>query len=98
MASFGADVEEMHAAAVRLGSVVTTLQDEGHGSFDASSLGLPAAVSALERFVSNWSHGRTEIVQGVRALQQGLAGSATNYARVDTALAREWMPTSEPAP
>jgi hypothetical protein len=85
MPAFQADTDQMTSVAARLTGVVNSLNSEAHGGFDAGAFGHPDAVSALQEFVSNWSHGRSEISTGVSTAQQNLVGSAGNYNAVDNA-------------
>ncbi len=73
--------------ASRLSSVVSALQEEGHGSFDCSGLGDSEAVAAMQAFVSGWSHGRSEIVSGVDEVRTALKGAADNYRGTDQGMA-----------
>ena len=77
----------MDGLASRLSSVISSLGEEGHGSFDCSALGDPEAVSAMESFVSGWSHGRSEIVSGIETVQGQLRGAAEAYRRSDQGMA-----------
>jgi hypothetical protein len=79
MPAFQANTGQMTQVASRLTGVVNSLTNEAHSGFDTSSLGHPDAMSALEDFVSGWSHGRSEIATGVTTVHQNLVGSATNY-------------------
>jgi hypothetical protein len=85
MPSFKADTDQMTNIASRLVGVVNSLNSEAHSGFDTGALGHPDAVSALQTFVSNWSHGRSEIATGVQTAHSNLIGSAGNYSKVDTA-------------
>jgi hypothetical protein len=85
MPSFKADTDQMTSVAARLTGVVDSLNSQAHSGFDTGALGHPDAVSALQSFVSNWSHGRSEISTGVQNAHQNLVGSAGNYTKVDTA-------------
>ena len=87
MTTFRADVDQLTDLASRLSSVSSALQDEGHGSLDASGLGDPDAVAAMEAFVSGWSHGRSEIVSGVDTVRTALKGAADNYRGTDQGMA-----------
>ena len=87
MTSFRADVDQMTDLASRLSSVAGALQGEGHGSFDSSMLGDPDAVGAMNGFVSGWSHGRSEIVSGVRDVSSALKGAAGTYRGSDQGMA-----------
>lgn len=73
----------MTSIAARLTGVVNSLTSETHSGFDTGALGHPDAVSALQSFVSNWSHGRSEIASGVQNAHTNLVGSANNYDKVD---------------
>jgi hypothetical protein len=83
MPAFQADTDQMTSVAARLTGVVNSVNSEAHGGFDASAFGHPDAISGLQEFVSNWSHGRSEIATGVSTAQQNLVGSAGNYTTVD---------------
>jgi hypothetical protein len=85
MPAFQADTDQMTSVAARLTGVVNSLNSEAHGGFDAGAFGHPDAVSGLQDFVSNWSHGRSEIATGVSTAQQNLVGSAGNYKTVENA-------------
>lgn len=84
MPAFQADTDQMTQIAARLTGIVNSLNSEAHSGFDASSLGHPDAVSGLHNFVSNWSHGRSEISAGVTTAQRNLNGSAKNYKHTET--------------
>jgi hypothetical protein len=90
MPSFQAEPDQMTSIAARLTGVVNSLNSETHGGFDTGALGHPDAVSGLQSFVSNWSHGRSEIATGVQTAQQNLVGSAHNYTKVDTTEATDF--------
>lgn len=79
MPSFQADTGALASIASRLTSVVDSLNDEAHSSFDTASLGYPDAISALESFVKGWSHGRSEIQSGVNTIQAILQRAAGTY-------------------
>ena len=87
MTTFRADVDQMSDLASRLTGVSSVLQDEGHGSLDASALGHPEAIGALNDFVSGWSHGRSEIISGVQTVQSALKGAADSYRGSDQGMA-----------
>jgi hypothetical protein len=59
-----------------------------------SALGDGAAVAAMSGFVSGWSHGRTEIVTGVRSAHTLLVGAAGNYRQSDQNMAARLRPAS----
>lgn len=84
MPAFQADTDQMQQIAARLTGIVNSLNSEAHSGFDTSSLGHPDAISGLQSFVSNWSHGRSEISTGVTTAQRNLTGSATNYQHTET--------------
>lgn len=86
MPTFEADTGQMSQIAARLSGVVKALNSEAHGGLDASALGHPEAVSGLTHFLSNWSHGRSEIASGVSTAQQCLSGAAHVYGAVEGAV------------
>jgi hypothetical protein len=85
MPAFKANTDQMTSVAARLTSVVNMLTSETHSGFDTAALGHGDAISALESFVSNWSHGRSEIATGVTTAHENLVGSAGNYTTVENA-------------
>ena len=92
MTNFSADLNQMCDLAGRLDSVVNALQDEAHGGIDAGVLGDSEAVSAMEGFISGWSHGRSEITSGVDTVRSALRGAAGNYERSDQGMAAKLRP------
>lgn len=93
MTTFRADLDQMVSLASRLAVVKAALEDEGHGSLDASALGDADAVSAMEGFVSGWSHGRSEITAGVETVRAALKGASDTYRGSDQGMAAKLKPT-----
>ena len=87
MVAFRADLDQMVSLASRLRSVSAALSDESHSGVDSSVLGAGAGAGALDHFVSNWSHGRAEIVTGIATVHDALAGASGNYRRSDQGMA-----------
>ena len=94
MTSFRIDLDQVAHLAARLESVASALQGEAHGQLGVSALGDGAAVAAMSGFVSGWSHGRTEIVTGVRSAHTLLVGAAGNYRQSDQNMAARLRPAS----
>jgi hypothetical protein len=92
LTTFRADVDQMADLASRLAVVASALQDEDHGSLDASVLGDGDAVGAMGGFVSGWSHGRSEIVGGVQDVTAALKGAAHSYRGSDQGMAARLAP------
>ena len=94
MTTFRAGVDQMRDLAGRLDSVISALQDEAHGGIDAGALGDGSAVSAMQDFISGWSHGRSEVTAGVDTVRAALRGAADNYERSDQGMAAKLRPTT----
>jgi hypothetical protein len=86
MTFFRADDAEMGALATRLRAVSRMLEEQSRHLVDVGAFGLPEAVDAVSHFVSGWSHGRDEIVGGIRFAQQALSGAGDHYRRTDQAI------------
>lgn len=89
MSYFRADYEAMRQIASRLASVSSVLEDESRGNGPVEDFGLPEAVDAVRGFLSGWSHGRSEIVGGIRFASQGLSGAGSFYEKTDGAIAEK---------
>ncbi len=87
MPRFQAEMDQMVSVAQQLNHVVAELSAEGHGALSGGCLGQGEAEDALSEFVSNWSHGRSEIAKGVQGLQSGLVWAADMYRRMDAEFA-----------
>jgi hypothetical protein len=87
MVAFRADLDVMDELSSRMGSIASTLDAEGHSAPDSSALGAGDAAGALDHFVSNWSHGRSEIVSGLHDARTALGGASGNYRASDQGIA-----------
>jgi hypothetical protein len=87
MVAFRADLDQMVDLASRLASVSAVLSDESHSGLDSSVLGSGDGAGALDHFVSNWSHGRAEIVTGIKTVHDALVGASGNYRSSDQGMA-----------
>jgi uncharacterized protein YukE len=85
--AFRADLDVMTDLAARMDQVSQALAGEDHGSVDSSVLGGGDAAGALDHFVANWSHGRSEIIDGIKTVRQALAGASANYRGSDQGMA-----------
>ena len=87
MVAFRADLDQMVDLASRLASVSGVLSDESHSALDSSVMGSGDGAGALDHFVSNWSHGRAEIVTGIKTVRDALVGASGNYRSSDQGMA-----------
>lgn len=87
MVAFRADLDSMVALASRLRSVSAALSQEDSSSVDSSVCGAGEAAAALDGFVANWSHGRAEIISGIKTVHDALVGASGNYRATDQAMA-----------
>lgn len=87
MVAFRADLDSMLDLASRLRSVSDALSQENGSHVDSSVCGAGDAAGALDGFVANWSHGRAEIISGIKTAHEALAGASGNYRASDQGMA-----------
>jgi len=85
--AFRADLDVMTDLAARMQQVSQVLSSEDHGGIDSSVLGNGAAPGALQHFIANWSHGRDEIISGIKTVHDALVGASSNYRGTDQGMA-----------